>query len=297
VLLDRHSLGTWPTHVPAKAVCPGGSAVVPILFPVAGGAVMVGAYWVEPMQMAVGAHIPESHHLGLPCHALSAAVSVGANVGIAVLIVAHFRGHGGNGGSELLNFSLHCYQIFLHLRIVGCVHRVGCTRACLVFAYFISNVGHLVGRFIAIASGPPSPSILFVGVGGFDNVLKVGSRQVVVGLCGCWLLFPRQHLLLVKAVAIIDFLQIKLELVVVSDGDVRLDEGTLIIIKALPECREVFVSVPFYVVFLFEDLLCLDVEGTPAFVQMLQDLEWSDVAIRREAMFELGIMLFVESVT
>ena len=70
----------------------------------------------------------------------------------------------------------------------------------------------------------------------------------------------------------------------------------MIIIEALPKCREVFVSVPFCVVFLFDDLLCLDVEGTPAFVQMLQDLEWSDVAIRREAIFELGIILFVESV-
>ncbi len=163
--------------------------------------------------------------------------------------------------------------------------------------YLISNVGYLVGRFIAIASGCPSPSILFVGVGGFDNALEVGLRQVVVGLCGCWLLFSHQHLLLVEAVAIVDFLQIKLELVVVGNGDVRSDKGTLIIIKALPECREVFVSIPFCVVFLFADLLCLDVEGTPGFVQMLQDLKWSDVAICHEAMFELGIILFVKNVT
>jgi hypothetical protein len=87
-----------------------------------------------------------------------------------------------------------------------------------------------------------------------------------------------------------------LDLVVVGDGDIRLDKGALIIIKALPKCREVFISIPFCVVFLFEDLLCLDVKGTPAFVQMLQDLEWSDVAIRLEAMFELRIILFVESI-
>jgi hypothetical protein len=103
--------------------------------------------------------------------------------------------------------------------------------------------------------------------------------------------------MLVKAVAIVDFLQIKLELVVVFDGDVRSDEGTLIIIEALPKCCEVFVSIPFCVVFLFEDLLCLDVERTPEFVQMLQDLEWSDVVIRCEAMFELGIILLIKSVT
>jgi hypothetical protein len=88
-----------------------------------------------------------------------------------------------------------------------------------------------------------------------------------------------------------------LELVVVNNGDIGSDEGALIIIEALPKCREVFVSVPFCVVFIFWDLLCLDVEGTPAFVQMLQDLEWSNVGICREAMFELGIILFVKSVT
>ncbi len=129
MLLDCHLLGTWPTHVAAKAVCPGGSAVVPIIFPVAGGAVVVGAYWMEPVQMAVGAHVLESCHLGPPCHMLSATISVGANVGIAVLIVAHLRGHDGDGGSELLDFSLHCCQFFFHLRIVGCVRCIGCTRA------------------------------------------------------------------------------------------------------------------------------------------------------------------------
>ncbi len=146
-------------------------------------------------------------------------------------------------------------------------------------------------------SGCPSPSILFVGVSGFDNAIKIGSHQVVVDLCGYWLLFPHQHLLLVEAVAIVDFLQIKLELVLVGNGDVRSDKGTLIIIEVLSKCCEVFVSIPFCVVFLFEDLLCLDIEETLAFIQMLQDLEWSDVAIRCEAMFELGIILFVKSVT
>ncbi len=130
VLLDCHPLGTWPTHVATKAVCPGGSTVVPILFPVAGGSVVVAAYWMESVRMAVGAHVPESRHLGPPSHVLSAAVSVGANVGIVVLIVAHLCGHGSNGGSKLLDFSLHCYQFFLRLCNVGCVHRIGCTRAC-----------------------------------------------------------------------------------------------------------------------------------------------------------------------
>ncbi len=51
-------------------------------------------------------------------------------------------------------------------------------------------------------------------------------------------------------IAIIDFLQIKLELVIIGDGDVQPDEGMLIIVKALPECREVLVSIPFCVLFL-----------------------------------------------
>ncbi len=225
MLLNCHSLGTRPTHVTAKAVCPGGTAVVLILFPVAGGAVLVGAFWMKPMQMAVGAHVPEFCHLGPPGHALSAAVSVGATVGIAVLIVAYLCGHGSNGGSELLDFSLHCHQLFLYLLIAGFAGCVGCTHHPHLLA-----AGCIRGSCLRLwpfgwrihsnCVRPSLPSVFFVGVGGLDDALKVGSRQVVIGLHGCWLLFPHQHLLLVKAVAIVDFLQIKLELVVIGDGDV-----------------------------------------------------------------------------
>jgi hypothetical protein len=43
--------------------------------------------------------------------------------------------------------------------------------------------------------------------------------------------------LLVEAVAVIDLLQIELEFVIVGYGDVRSDEGSLIVVKPLPECR------------------------------------------------------------
>jgi hypothetical protein len=54
----------------------------------------------------------------------------------------------------------------------------------------------------------------------------------------------------VKAIAVVDFLQVKLELVVGGDGDIRMDKGTPIIIEALLECHEVLVGIPFCVVFL-----------------------------------------------
>ncbi len=53
-----------------------------------------------------------------------------------------------------------------------------------------------------------------------------------------------------KAIAIVDFLQVNLELVVVGNGDIRTDKGMLIMVEALPECCEVLVGIPFCVVFL-----------------------------------------------
>ena len=86
---------------------------------------------------------------------------------------------------------------------------------------------------------------MFVGVGGFDDALEVILRFDVVGFDDGWLLLPHQHLLLVEAFAAVDYLQIKLEFVVVSDGDVRSDKEALVVIEALSECGEVFVGVPF----------------------------------------------------
>ena len=43
--------------------------------------------------------------------------------------------------------------------------------------------------------------------------------------------------------AVIDFFQVKLEFVVISNGDVRSNESPLIFVKALSKGREVFVGV------------------------------------------------------
>jgi hypothetical protein len=107
LLLDCHSLGVQPKRVAAEAVSPSGGNVVLGLLPAAVGAVVVGANWMEPMGTAVGVHVPDFCHLGSPAHAIAAAPSFGATVGIPVLIVGHLCGHGGDGGSELLDLGLH----------------------------------------------------------------------------------------------------------------------------------------------------------------------------------------------
>jgi hypothetical protein len=131
LLLDCHLLGGWPKHVATKAVGPSGSNVVLRLPPLisAGGTVMVGTDWMEPMQTAVGAHVPNFFNSGLPAYAIAAAASVGATVGIPVLIVGQLCGHGSNGSSELLNLALHRCQFFLCLHIDGVVCRIGCASA------------------------------------------------------------------------------------------------------------------------------------------------------------------------
>ncbi len=44
-------------------------------------------------------------------------------------------------------------------------------------------------------------------------------------------------------VAVVDFFQVKLEFVVISDGGVRSNESALVVVDALSKGREVFVSV------------------------------------------------------
>ncbi len=137
---------------------------------------------------------------------------------------------------------------------------------------------------------------MFVGVGGFDDALEVSLRLVVVGFDVGWLLLPRQHFLLVEAVAVVNFLQIKLEFVIVGDGDVRSNEGALVVVEVLSERGEVFVGVPFGVVIFLQFLLGLNVEGTPSVVEVVEDLNRRDVAIRREPMLQLAVVLFVEGI-
>ena len=61
----------WPICIAAETIVPSGSAVVLGLLPGAVGAVVVGADWMEPMQTAVGAHVTDLLHVGLPAHAIA----------------------------------------------------------------------------------------------------------------------------------------------------------------------------------------------------------------------------------
>ncbi len=131
LLLDCHLLGGRPKRVITKVVGPSGGNVVFGLPPLisAGDHVVVGANWMEPMETAVCAHVTDLLHLGLPAHAIATAASAGTAVGIPVLVVGHLCGHGGDGGSELLDLALHHCQFFLCLHIDGIVCRVGCASA------------------------------------------------------------------------------------------------------------------------------------------------------------------------
>jgi hypothetical protein len=132
LFLDCHLLGRQPIRVATKAVGPiGGNVVLGLpLFISAGDAVVVGADWMEPMRTAVGAHVTDLLHLGLPAHAIVAVACAGAAVGVLVLFVGHLCGHGGDGGSELLDLAFHRHQFFLCLHVDGVVCRVGCASAC-----------------------------------------------------------------------------------------------------------------------------------------------------------------------
>jgi hypothetical protein len=131
LLLNCHLLGRWPKRVATEVVGPSGGNVVLGLHPLisAGDAVVVGTNWMEPMRTALGAHVTDLLHLGLPAHAIAAAACAGAIVGVPVLVVGHLCGHGGDGGSELHDLALHCHQFFLRLHLDGVVCHVGCASA------------------------------------------------------------------------------------------------------------------------------------------------------------------------
>jgi hypothetical protein len=92
-------------------------------------------------------------------------------------------------------------------------------------------------------------------------------------------------------VAVVDFL-------VIRDGDIRSHECVLVVVESLSEGRQVFDGVfPFCVVCRFEFFLRLHVEGAPASVEVLEDLVWCDVTVRRQSVAELGIKLLVKCIS
>jgi hypothetical protein len=134
---------------------------------------------------------------------------------------------------------------------------------------FVAVVRQLVSRLVLVASGGSSSGNLLIGVGCFDQRLKVIFGAVVVGFGGVGLLLPLQHVVLVEVVAVIQLLEIKLELVLIRDRDIRADEGSLVVINALAKSDKVFVVVPFCVVRVFQCFLCLDVKRALTVVEVL----------------------------
>jgi hypothetical protein len=88
-------------------------------------------------------------------------------------------------------------------------------------------------------------------------------------------------------VAAVHLLQVKLKFVFVCDCYVRADECMLVVIEVHPEGSEMFVPIPLGIVCIFQCFLYFDVKGAPAVIQMFQDLEGSDIAVRHEEILQL----------
>ena len=79
----------------------------------------------------------------------------------------------------------------------------------------------------------------------------------------------------VEAVAVVDFLQVELEFVVIRDCHIRSYERALVIVEAFSKRRQMLCQmldgvVPLCVVCFLEFLLRLNAEGTPAIVEVLK---------------------------
>ncbi len=139
---------------------------------------------------------------------------------------------------------------------VGCC--VSCFgRACTgklfdVLADLIAIVCHLIGKVVPVVSCCSAACVLLVGVSGFDNRLKMRLGKGEVCFWRLMATAPTLTFPVCQNVAVIDFFKVKLEFVVISDGAVRSNESTLVVVKALSKDREVFVGmVPLCVVCCF----------------------------------------------
>ena len=79
-----------------------------------------------------------------------------------------------------------------------------------------------------------------------------------------------------------------MELVFVADDDAETVKAMLFFVELHAKGSEMrFAAVPVGVEFLLEDLSCLDIEGAPLRVEMLEDLEWRGVAVGDSLCFYL----------
>jgi hypothetical protein len=198
-----------------------------------------------------------------------------------------------DGLGEGLDLCQHCVKLGgLHL-CVCCMVIVGrcCTRYLgnvYGFCCHSLQIGLQTCTFLTFNT---AACVLLVCVGCFHQHLKVLLGKLAVGLGGGGLSLPIEHFILVKMVAVIHFLQVKLEFVFVCDCYIGADKHALGIVEVLPNDSEMFFTIPLGVVCIFKCFLCFDIKGAPAVIQMFQDLKGSDVAVCREAMLQLGIVL------
>jgi hypothetical protein len=108
---------------------------------------------------------------------------------------------------------------------------------------FVATVHELVCRLVLVLTYGTAACVLLVCVGRFHQRLEVLFGKLVVGLGGSGLLLPIEHFVFVKMVAVIHFLQVKLEFVFVRDCYDGADKCTLVVVKALSKGGEMFVKI------------------------------------------------------
>jgi hypothetical protein len=284
LLFNGNTDGSRPVRATAHVIVPCGIGVVFVCLPIAIFAVVVGTNWMKIMRVAVVAHVPDlSQLLGLGVHlgALSLAVAFLAIVGVWVnilvaLVCCELRDSLGEG----LDLHQHCIELGVLCLYVGCMVIVGrCHTHYLgnVVTDFSTTVRKLMRRLVLVLSRSTAPCVLLVCVGRFHQRLKVLLGEHVVGLDSSGLLLPIKHFVLVKMIAVVHLLQVKLEFVFTHNCYVRADKRMLVIVEVLPKGGEMFVAIPLDIVCIFQCFLCFDIEGAPAIVQMFQDLEGGDV--------------------
>ncbi len=177
-MFNRYPIGCGPIHVTPQSVGPGGFRLVLGLLPVAGGSVVVKSDWMKTVRTAVGSHIPAFLHLRVP--AVLHAATVIFFIGIDVLTI-ELAGHEGDGGGEFL-ISASIEVSFSLVWMLAAV-LVALAAPALALTDLVTIVGHLIGGVIPVASCCSAACVLLVGVGGFDDRLKMrlGKGEVRFG--------------------------------------------------------------------------------------------------------------------
>ncbi len=125
-----------------------------------------------------------------------------------------------DGLGESLDLRQHRVKLGVLCLCVGQMVIVGhrCTRYLGdAVTDFVATVCELVHRLVLVFTCGSATYVLLVFVGRFHQRLEVLLGKLVVGLGGSGLLLPTENFVLVKMVAVVHFLQVKLEFVFVHD--------------------------------------------------------------------------------